>query len=118
MSGEYNPLVQRVDALLRRHQQQVEQAHAHEHAQHEAVATEPAAPSPPAAVPDADEGIPVLTEIVDAEALSAPPAEDLSNDALVSASRWQEQADRDGEGGRVKDDREPNPRLTESPRIV
>jgi hypothetical protein len=68
---EINPLVQRVDALLKRHQEQV-------HAQH----APPAAPAPasPAPPPPAEDDFPVLTEVVDPElalqpaAVSAPAA--------------------------------------------
>jgi hypothetical protein len=61
--SEFNPLVERVDALLKRHHQQQQEK-----------ATVPAAPaiaaqSAPQAVPDGDDDIPVLTEIIDAESI-------------------------------------------------
>jgi hypothetical protein len=58
--SEFNPLVERVDALLKRHHQQQENA------------TAPAAPATaPQAVPASDDDIPVLTEIIDAESIAA-----------------------------------------------
>lgn len=106
---EHDPLVQRVDALLRRHQQRVDVVHA---MPSPATAPTPAsADIPAAAVADApiatgeqtltqpqdasavqrivselpDEDFPVLTEIVDPDALTsgAAPTEDLRGDALV-----------------------------------
>ena len=86
MSQEFDPLVRRVDALLRRHQQHVEEVHAgtqaDERPAHREVALAPAAPLP-GGVPDREEDIPVLTEIVDPEAVFSAPAEDLRGDALV-----------------------------------
>ena len=58
---EFNPLVERVDALLKRH-----------HRQQQEKATDPPAPDiAPQTVPESDDDIPVLTEIIDAEPIGA-----------------------------------------------
>jgi hypothetical protein len=57
--GEFNPLVQRVDALLKRHQQPDTPAHAE---QDPGYAPEPASASP---APESEDDIPVLTEVVE-----------------------------------------------------
>lgn len=62
--SEFNPLVERVDALLKRHQQRQQD-----------IAQAPAelvAAAPPAQV--ADDDIPVLTEIIDPQSIPAPSA--------------------------------------------
>ena len=73
--SESNPLVERVDALLKRHQQQAAAAQAASLAQPAPTAEDPALPAGAAGMPaaaqaaSADDDIPVLTEIVDPEAL-------------------------------------------------
>ena len=74
--SESNPLVERVDALLKRHQRPQEVSTP-------STATpgtlpvervgEPATPSPDA-LGSSDDDVPVLTEIVDAQSIPAPPA--------------------------------------------
>jgi len=85
--GESNPLVQRVDTLLRRHQQRVSEAHAESSSRpleaFEETAVPPASKAVETASADPDEDIPVLTEIVDPDAFSTAPAEDLRGDELV-----------------------------------
>jgi len=85
--GESNPLVQRVDALLMRHQQRVSEAHAESssrpHEAFEVTAVPPASQAVETAPANSDEDIPVLTEIVDPDAISSAPAEDLRGDELV-----------------------------------
>lgn len=88
--SESNPLVERVDALLKRHQQQAAAARAADLADPAAVAAPSAhsadgtpsrAGSAAAQTLGADDDIPVLTEIVEPEALPASggrgPAEEL-----------------------------------------
>src|SRR5476649_2573084 len=62
--SEFNPLVERVDALLKRHHQQQQEN-----------ATAPSAPAASATVPQAapaiDDDIPVLTEIINADSIAA-----------------------------------------------
>lgn len=67
--SEFNPLVERVDALLKRHQQQEKAI-----TQDPTAETQPVTPpdTPQAAMPG-DDDIPVLTEIIDAESI-APAA--------------------------------------------
>lgn len=70
--SEFNPLVQRVDALLKRHQQQGPDVTVNLAATAEAgpVAQEPAAIEP--APPLMDDDIPVLTEVFDTSSAPVP----------------------------------------------
>ena len=63
--SEFNPLVERVDALLKRHHQQQQEK-----------ATDAVSPAvAPQGAPASDDDIPVLTEIIDAESVAvATPA--------------------------------------------
>ena len=68
--SEFNPLVERVDALLKRHQQQPGSAPV------PVEETPLAADAPPAAaLPNEDDDIPVLTEIVEDPGLASPLAQ-------------------------------------------
>ncbi len=75
--SESNPLVERVDALLKRHQQQAAAARPASPVEPAPVADDPVNPAHadamPAAAPaaGADDDIPVLTEVVDPEGLPA-----------------------------------------------
>lgn len=93
--SEFNPLVQRVDALLKRHQQQVAAADSPSEASSDRAAPVTESPeAPPYADPsvarvahtpdtdDADADIPVLTEIVDPDLV--PAAETLDQETLVA----------------------------------
>lgn len=93
--SEFNPLVQRVDALLKRHQQQVAAADPAPEASSDRAAPVTGSPeAPPYAdpsvalashTPDTDDmyaEIPVLTEIVDPDLV--PAAETLDQEALAA----------------------------------
>ncbi len=93
--SESNPLVQRVDALLKRHQQQVAAAGQPSEtlSDHAASVTESPVAQPYVVAPvaqathtphadDTDADIPVLTEIIDPDL--APAAETLDQEALVA----------------------------------
>lgn len=92
--SEFNPLVQRVDALLKRHQQQVAATDPQPEASDRAGPVTEAPEAPPYADPsvaqsahtpepdDTDADIPVLTEIVDPDLV--PAAQTLDQDALVA----------------------------------
>ena len=59
--SEFNPLVERVDALLKRHHQRQQEN-----------ALSPAVPvAAPTAAPEGDDDIPVLTEIIDPQSIPA-----------------------------------------------
>ncbi|MBS0337598.1 MAG: hypothetical protein JSS40_12430 [Proteobacteria bacterium] len=64
--SEFNPLVQRVDALLKRHQQQPDPAPA------EPATGYVADTAPATATPDSEDDIPVLTEVVEPAATLTP----------------------------------------------
>lgn len=93
--SEFNPLVQRVDALLKRHQQQVAATGTQPEAESNRAGPATGSPeAPPYADPsvvqvahlpgpdDTDADIPVLTEIVDPDL--GPAAEMLNQEALVA----------------------------------
>lgn len=90
--SESNPLVQRVNALLKRHQQQVAQTHAQEQprtlTREQSVVVDAvvhnSVDAPAAAVlPDTEDDIPLLTEIVDPAALQLT-AQAIDEDALAA----------------------------------